>query len=176
MGRCINVMCCYCRNLLLQELAFSCPSSPLMIPKNSYLTHLSMEGNGSESKISEQQSCPLSIVTGGAEYHKGVSSQFIQNINQVGILSHKAKIIYVTEPGRRLASWAYKLRKRLSPQLLLSYPDPQPPALHSLTGIIIIISVNHEFHTQPEAEHKEICTQQARKVLTSKHKTRVLCP
>lgn len=28
-------------------------SSPLMTPKNLYLTHLSMEGDGSESKISE---------------------------------------------------------------------------------------------------------------------------
>lgn len=52
-------------------------SLPLIRPKNLYLTHLSVEGDGSESKISEEQSCSLSIVTGAAEYHKGVSSQFI---------------------------------------------------------------------------------------------------
>jgi hypothetical protein len=52
-------------------------SSRLMMPQDPHLTHLSMEGDGSESKISEQQSCSLSIVTGATEDHKGVSSQFI---------------------------------------------------------------------------------------------------
>lgn len=72
----------------------------LLPAKNSHLTHLSMEGDGSEPEISEQQSCSLSVVTGAAEYHKGVASQFIENINQVGILNHKTK--YITDLEQRL--------------------------------------------------------------------------
>lgn len=89
-----QVPCPCCTNLLTQGLSFSSQQFPT---KNSYLTHLSMEGDGSESKISEQQSRSLSIVTGAAEYHKGVASQFIEYINQVGVLNHEPKTKYITD-------------------------------------------------------------------------------
>lgn len=76
---------------LAPSLLTHLPTQGLLPVKNSYLTHLSMEGDGSEPEISEQQSCSLSVVTGAAEYHKGVSSQFIENINQVGILKSQNK-------------------------------------------------------------------------------------
>lgn len=67
---------------------------PAVPVKNSYLTHLPMEGDGREPEIAKQQRCSLSVVTGATEYHEGVAGQLIENINQVGVLNHRTR--YVT--------------------------------------------------------------------------------
>lgn len=81
-------LCVCCTHLSTQGWP---ASSQRFLSNNSYLTHLPMEGDGSEPEVSEQQSRSLSVVTGAAEYHKGVASQFIENINQVGVLNYKTR-------------------------------------------------------------------------------------
>lgn len=50
-----------------------------------------MQRDSSDAEVSEQQRHPLSVVTRAAENHEGISSQFIENRNQIAILKHTHK-------------------------------------------------------------------------------------
>lgn len=51
-----------------------------------YLSHLSVERDGCDAQVSEQERHPLGVITGAAENHEGVPSQFIQDRNQITVL------------------------------------------------------------------------------------------
>lgn len=57
-----------------------------------YLTHLTVQRDGCDAQVSEQQCHTLGVITRAAENHEGVSSQFIQDRYQITVLQDKHRL------------------------------------------------------------------------------------
>jgi len=72
--------------ILIVSLHYLVKSWSRLIP---YLWHLAMQWNSSKSKIAQHQCNTLGVCTRVTEDHERITSELIQQVDKVNVLSHK---------------------------------------------------------------------------------------